>query len=80
MIPTTHECAPRPDSRASMDSCVPAFMGVRSVADKCDTVHRPGSTHTTVGIRIAHGSHARDLRPCQIQLIIPGTSAHLCGL
>mmetsp|Transcript_11460 Transcript_11460/g.28106 ORF Transcript_11460/g.28106 Transcript_11460/m.28106 type:complete len:427 (+) Transcript_11460:223-1503(+) len=43
-----------------------------------DDVKRRG-THSTVGIRIAQGSNAPDLRPLQIQIIIPGSSAHICG-
>mmetsp|Transcript_7808 Transcript_7808/g.19518 ORF Transcript_7808/g.19518 Transcript_7808/m.19518 type:complete len:527 (-) Transcript_7808:326-1906(-) len=42
-----------------------------------DDVKRRG-THSTVGIRIAHGSNAQDLRPLQIQIIIPGSAAHIC--
>jgi len=38
------------------------------------------ATHSTVGIRLAQNSSATDLRPLQIQLVIPGSSAHICGL
>lgn len=44
-----------------------------------DDVKRRG-THTTVGIRLGHNSSAVDLKPLQIQHIIPGSSAHICGL
>jgi hypothetical protein len=44
-----------------------------------DDVNRRG-THTTVGIRLAQNSSETTLRPLQIQLVIPGSSAHICGL
>jgi len=44
-----------------------------------DDVNRRG-THTTVGIRLAQNSSETSLRPLQIQLVIPGSSAHICGL
>ena len=33
-----------------------------------------------MGIRLAQNSSAVDLRPLQIQFVIPGSSAHICGL
>mmetsp|Transcript_33170 Transcript_33170/g.68460 ORF Transcript_33170/g.68460 Transcript_33170/m.68460 type:complete len:487 (-) Transcript_33170:232-1692(-) len=44
-----------------------------------DDVKRRG-THTTVGIRLGHNSSAHDLRPLQIQIVIPGSAAHICGV
>ena len=44
-----------------------------------DDMKRRG-THSTVGIRLAQNSSAVDLRPLQIQFVIPGSSAHICGL
>merc|ERR1712216_980966 len=38
------------------------------------------ATHSTVGLRLAQNSSAHDLRPLQIQFVIPGSSAHICGL
>eukprot|EP00802_Teleaulax_amphioxeia_P017790 Tamp_17956.p1 GENE.Tamp_17956~~Tamp_17956.p1 ORF type:complete len:442 (+),score=119.31 Tamp_17956:60-1328(+) len=43
-----------------------------------DMKHR--ATHSTVGLRLAQNSSAADLRPLQIQYVIPGSSAHICGL
>mmetsp|Transcript_12237 Transcript_12237/g.24146 ORF Transcript_12237/g.24146 Transcript_12237/m.24146 type:complete len:453 (-) Transcript_12237:97-1455(-) len=37
-------------------------------------------TNSTVGIRLGMNAHAKDLSsPCQIQIIIPGSSAHICN-
>lgn len=37
-------------------------------------------TSSTVGIRLALNSSSHDLRPLQIQFVIPGSSAHICGI
>eukprot|EP00960_Hanusia_phi_P034504 751118-Hanusia_phi.AAC.3 len=44
-----------------------------------DNVKRRGS-NTTIGIRLAMNSNAADLRPLQVQLVIPGSPAHVCGM
>ena len=38
------------------------------------------ASHSTVGIRLALNSSSHDLRPLQIQFVIPGSSAHICGI
>mmetsp|Transcript_11927 Transcript_11927/g.41094 ORF Transcript_11927/g.41094 Transcript_11927/m.41094 type:complete len:407 (-) Transcript_11927:977-2197(-) len=44
-----------------------------------DNVKRRGF-NTTIGIRLAMNSNAADLRPLQVQLVIPGSPAHVCGM